>query len=258
MQDLVSLKMTGQIKIVDKETKEVLLDTHNDVLYGNISSALAHALIGNSESFLAYIAFGNGGAYVNQTGAIAYKPSLGGANSLVKLPNANLYNTIYAKKLSNDSTVSSNYDNNSKSYIPVERLANNYEDIISDVILGYNEPPTSLTGDPSATIQQSSIDNTSFVGTTSTSTTSATFSPDNFVFNEIGLFAGTENLFVGNGTTTVDEVNNFVSTGTNFSTAPGAKSKIMLTHAIFHPTQKSANRSIEIIYTLRISMGVLN
>jgi hypothetical protein len=29
----------------------------------------------------------------------------------------------------------------------------------------------------------------------------------------------------------------------------------MLTHVIFHPVQKSANRSLEIIYTLRIQMG---
>ena len=33
---------------------EDLVDTHNDVLYGNMSTALAQALIGNADSFLYY------------------------------------------------------------------------------------------------------------------------------------------------------------------------------------------------------------
>ena len=36
----------------------------------------------------------------------------------------------------------------------------------------------------------------------------------------------------------------------------GAGTGPLLTHVIFHPVQKSANRSLEIIYTLRIQMGV--
>lgn len=37
--------------------------------------------------------------------------------------------------------------------------------------------------------------------------------------------------------------------------APDVNDSIMLTHAIFHPVQKSANRSIEIIYTVRIQLN---
>ena len=251
MQDFIRASIQGFVKIKDKSTNEVLVDTHNDVLYGNMSAALAHALIGNSNSFLYYMAFGNGGAYVGPTGSITYKPSLGGAGSLVKNPTANLYNTIFVKKLSNDSTDPSNYDPLSKAYIPTDNPATNYEDIIVDVTLGYNEPPTSssLTNP----ILESTLDNSSFAG--STSSTSGVSTANTLVFNEIGLFSGSDDLFTGGFTATTDEVDAFINQGSDFS--DGSKSKLMLTHVIFHPVQKSANRSLEIIYTLRIQMGAL-
>lgn len=254
MKDYVRGSIQGFVKIIDKDTGEVLVDAHNDVLYGNMSTALAHALIGNADSFLAYMAFGNGGAYVGPTGTISYKPSLGGPNSLIKNPTANLYNTVYVKKLSNDSTDTPQYDPLVRAYIPAENYATNYEDIIVDVTLGYSEPPTGITA--SSTIQQLSLDNSTFVGT-STSTPSSTFDPNTLVFNEIGLFAGSDNLFAGGFTQTVGEVDSFVSQTPNYSNVPNTKSKLMLTHVIFHPIQKSANRSLEIIYTLRIQMGVI-
>lgn len=253
MQDTCRASIQGFVKIVDKETKEVLVDTHNDVLYGNMSVALAHALIGNANSLLYYMAFGNGGAYVGPTGTIQYKSTLGGPGSLVKNPTANLYNTIYVKKLSNDSTSVANYNQLSRAYIPTENYATNYEDIIVDVTIGYSEPPTGIT---SAYVTQTQIDNSSFVGTSTPSgTPPTTFNPDTLVFNEIGLFAGSDNLFLGGFTQSVADVNAFVSQTPNFSNVAGTKSKLMLTHVIFHPIQKSANRSLEIVYTLRIQMG---
>src|ERR1035437_3888393 len=166
MQDIFRASIQGFVKIIDKDTKEVLVDTHNDVLYGNASAALAHALIGNADSFLYYMAFGNGGAYIGPTGTISYKPTLGGAGSLIKNPTANLYNTVYVKKLSNDSTDTPSYNQLSRAYISAENYATNYEDIIVDVTIGYSEPPPSLL--PNA-IQQSPIDNSTFVGSSSTS-----------------------------------------------------------------------------------------
>jgi len=253
MQDIFRASIQGFVKIADKDTNEIFVDTHNEVLYGNMSAALAHALIGNADSFLYYMGFGNGGAYVGPTGIISYKPSLGGPGSLVKNPTANLYNTIYVKKLSNDSTDAPSYDPLSKAYINAENYAVNYEDIIIDVTLGYSEPPTGISS--SSIIQQSSLDNSIFVGTGSTDHP-AGFDPTTLVFNEIGLFAGSNNLFIGGFTQTTDEINNFIAQTPNFSTAPETKSKLMLTHVTFHPVQKSANRSLEIIYTLRIQMGV--
>jgi hypothetical protein len=252
MQEFIGYTMEGHVKILDKETREVLVDVHNDVLYGNMSTALAQALIGNSNSFLYYLAFGNGGAYVGPTGTISYKPSFGGPGSLIKSPTANLYNTIYVKKLSNDATSSVDYNELSKAYIPTENYATNYEDIIVDVTIDYTEPPVGITA--STVIQQTALDNSTFVGNAS-SVSNSTFDPNTLVFNEIGLFAGSSNIFAGDFTQNTTEVSNFVTQTPNFSTAPGTKSKLMLTHAIFHPIQKSANRSLEIIYTLRIQMG---
>lgn len=251
MQEFFRASIQGFVKIIDKETKEVLVDAHNDVLYGNMSTALAHALIGNSNSFLYYMAFGNGGAYIGPTGTISYKPSFGGPGSLIKNPTANLYNTIYVKKLSNDATSTVDYNDLSRAYIPTENYATNYEDIIVDVTIDYTEPPVGITS--SSTIQQTELDNSTFVGTAST--TSGDFDPNTLVFNEIGLFAGSNNIFAGEFTQNTTEVSNFVTQTPNFSSTPGTKSKLMLTHVVFHPVQKSANRSLEIIYTLRIQMG---
>ena len=202
------------------------------------------------------MAFGNGGAYIGPTGTISYKPSLGGAGSLIKNPTANLYNTVYVKKLSNDATDTPSYDQLSRAYIAAENYATNYEDIIVDVTIGYSEPPVGITA--STVIQQTALDNSTFVGNSSTvnTGTATTFTANQLVFNEIGLFAGSNNLFVGGFTQNVSDVDNCITQTPNFSTTPGAKSKLMLTHVIFHPIQKSANRSLEIIYTLRIQMGV--
>jgi hypothetical protein len=252
LKDFVRGSIQGFVKIIDKDTREVLVDTHNDVLYGNISSALAHALIGNPAGFLSYMAFGNGGAYVDNTGLVSYRPSFGGTGSLIKNPIANLYNTVYVKKLSNDATDLTDYNPLSHAFIPSENLAVNYEDIVAEVTIGYTEPPVGITG---AAIVQSPIDNSPFVGAISSS--SSTFDPQTLVFNEIGLFSGTDNLFPGEFTANIDEVNSFVAQTPNFSNTAGSKSKLMITHVIFHPIQKSANRSLEIMYTLRIQMGVL-
>jgi hypothetical protein len=252
MQEFIRVSIQGLVKILDADTKEVIVDTTNDVLYGNLSTAIANALIGNPNGFLHYMAFGNGGAYVGPTGTVSYKPSLGGAGSLIKNPTANLYNTIYVKKLSNDSTDNNDYNALSKAYIPTENFASNYEDIVVDVVIGYTEPPVGITD---STIYQLDVDNSTFVGTSITTNdgTAATFDPNTLVFNEIGLFSGSDNIFAGQFTTDVDQVNNFINTTPDLT---GTNSKLMLTHVIFHPVQKSANRSLEIIYTLRIQMGV--
>lgn len=253
MEDSIRISVQGLIKIQDKETGDILLDTHNDVLYGNMSTALAQSLIGNPNSFLFYIGFGNGGAYVSPTGTIAYKDTLGGEASLVKNPTANLYNTVYVKKLSNNSTGSTSYNQLSRAFVPSENYATNYEDIVVDVTLGYDEVPIGTSS--STDIQQSAIDSSGFVGSeTQTNITSA--DPNAFVFNEIGLFAGSSNIFTGEFTQTVSDLNAFVNQTPDFSSTSGAKSKLMLTHVVFHPIQKSANRALQIIYTLRILMGL--
>ena len=220
--DVARTSIQGHIKIIDKDTNEVLLDTQNDVLFGNMSIALAQSLIGNPNSLLYYMAFGNGAAYLNNIGGIVYKPSLGGVGSEVKNPTANLYNTILVEKVSNNATSSFDYTQSSRAYITTENYSTGYEDIIIDVTI----PPAIAF--PTGTI----------------------------TINEIGLFAGTNNLFAGNATSTQSDIDNFVSQSPNFSGTAGSKSKLMLTHAVFHPVTKTTIQSIEIIYTLRIQVGI--
>jgi hypothetical protein len=250
--DSSNLGIEGRITIRYGDTKEVICTCHNDVLYGNMAIALAHALLGNPSGMLCYLALGNGGAFVNSTGAITYKPSLGGANSMVKNPAANLYNTVYVKKLSgyiNGAETSVN-----QVYVPNVNYSTNYEDVVVDITLTYDEPPVGVLA--SSTIQQCAIDNSPFIGQPNTGPLT-TLAPNKLVFNEIGLFVGTPNVFPGAATVSTAEVNTFVNQQTDFSRSAAAKSKLMVTHAIFHPVQKSANRAIEIIYTLRIQMGAL-
>ena len=67
---------------------------------------------------------------------------------------------------------------------------------------------------------------------------------DDFVFDELGLFS----LDVTTG-------NEISGTATLPATLLDFNSKCyMLTHVIFHPVQKSLNRIIEIVYTVRIQM----
>ena len=66
-----------------------------------------------------------------------------------------------------------------------------------------------------------------------------------FVFDELGLFSldpSTGNEITGDATAS--------ATHTDF-----ASKCYMLTHVIFHPVQKSLNRIIEVVYTLRIQMS---
>jgi len=256
--DLISYALKGHLTIKDKDTGEILLDQHNDILYGNMSEVIAQALVGNGNAFLAYMGFGNGGAYIDPSGNIVYKPSLGGANSLVKNPNANLYNTVYVKLLSNDSTGSSSYNPNSVAYVAPDNPAVNYEDIIVNVILDYSEPPTAIT--TGTAITQTVLDNSSFVGTASTpNPLPSTFDPTTLVFNEIALYVGSDNIFSGQSTATIQDVDNFVNTGTNFSTIPGTHTKTMITHIVFSPIQKSRQPSaLKSGYTIRIQMGPLS
>jgi hypothetical protein len=223
MRDLVKYSVEGHIKIYNKTTKSVVLDTHNDILYGNMSMALGHSLIGNTKNFLSYIAFGDGAAYIDGTGNIVYKVSLGGVDSAAKNPTANLYNTLFVKKLGNDYTGSIG-SGNSDANTPPEDYAVPYEDIVVDMTLDYDEP-SNTTG--------------------------------SMIFNELGLFAGSvgdDALFPGDSTTSTTEVEDFIFQLPNFSTAPSVKSKIMLTHAIFTPIEKTSTDAYQITYTLRVQI----
>ena len=94
----------------------------------------------------------------------------------------------------------------------------NFSDLVTTVVIGFGQPD-----DSSPEFLQDSED--------TASTTNSTY-----VFDELALYTG-----VGS------------SSLNPFSFSPG--SDRMLTHVIFHPVQKAANRELEIEYTIRVQMG---
>lgn len=94
----------------------------------------------------------------------------------------------------------------------------NFSDLTSTVLIGFGEPDNS-----SPEFTQSAVD-------------TATTTNDTYTFDELALFTGTT----------------MGTLGPTFSFAPDGR---MVTHVIFHPVQKAANRELLIEYTIRVQMG---
>jgi hypothetical protein len=99
---------------------------------------------------------------------------------------------------------------------------------------------TTVVLEPGTPSTQQNIDNAGNVNDQANSDTQS-----NFVFNEIALYTG--EIGTGGGSVLEDQssINNFLAEA----------DKILITHVIFHPVQKSLNRTLEVTYTLRIQMG---
>lgn len=181
----------GHIKIYDPISQEVFINKRNAIHYENMSIALAESLANAGQGFIYEMAFGNGGTSVDPTGVITYfTPNSTGSNS-------SLYNETYSKVVDDRST---NNTDPTRNKIETRHVTGtNYTDILVTCLLDYGEPA-----------DQSAFDN-------------ATFTEDNYVFDELGLRSYNPN---GEGR--------------------------LLTHVIFHPVQKSLNRLIQIDYTVRV------
>jgi hypothetical protein len=92
----------------------------------------------------------------------------------------------------------------------------NYTDLIVTCTIDYDEP---ITGDTTFNL----------AGTSQDVQDTATNMEGSFVFDELGLKIKSTSGSPGTG--------------------------LLLTHVIFHPVQKSANRLLQVIYTLRIRAG---
>jgi hypothetical protein len=221
MFDTSTANIKGHITIADKESGEVLVDKPNAIHFGNISTKIAEALIGKPSSFITYMAFGNGGVSVDNTGQILYnQPNV----SNTKVPSAQLYNTVFVYEIEN---YNSDNQSNATREANTGGGVNNYEDIAVVVTLT-NDMPNG----------QQLIDIANGVNDETSTTT-------DFVFNEIALYTGVKNK--GNLTDPSDV--------TGFLTDTSENRPTMITHVIFHPVQKSQNRTLEITYRLRIQMG---
>lgn len=162
----------GFLKIIDFDTKEVLVDKENAINYEAMSLSMARTLADFSDSNqrLGYIygmAFGNGASSVDPTGVITYlPPNVTGLN-------AALYDETYLKVV--DQNIVSNADP-SDNYMKILHTSGNlYSDVVVSCMLDYGEPAG----------QQAYDNSTNYNG--------------QYVFDEIGLKAwngSTDNLML--------------------------------------------------------------
>lgn len=192
--DHAGFHIEGHIKIFDPVSKDVYVDKRNAIHYENMSVALAASLANQGYGVIEGMSFGNGGSTVDPNGIITYlTPNNIGVNS-------GLYNQTYYKVI--DPKNASNIDP-TRNFTEIRHVRGTvYTDIFCSVLLDYGEPSG-----------QAAYDNAQDMNS-------------DFVFDEIGLRASSQDLVQGSGR--------------------------LLTHVIFHPVQKSLNRLIQIDYTVRI------
>ena len=214
------VRMEGHIlirDITDKKEPIELVNKRNAIHFGNMAKHLSQTLAGKPNYDIHYMGFGNGGSSVNTLGKITYKTANVSEAPDDTSPTSNLYALKYFKVV--DDLAASNTAT-SKNKIEVLPSSTSYTDIKVTCTLEFGEPSI-----------QSNFDN-------------STDFTDDFVFDELGLFS----LDVATG-------NEIAGTATDASVILDFNSKCyMLTHVIFHPIQKSLNRIIEIVYTIRIQM----
>ncbi len=127
--------------------------------------------------------------------------------------NAQLYNQTYAQIVDDMSPLNTSPTTN---YLRVNHTANTtYTDIVVTCTLGYNVPAGQLAFDDAPISNNTQTNGTSITSGNVNAT---------YIFDELGL--------------------------KGFNTV--AANQPLISHVIFHPIQKALNRSIEIIYTVRI------
>jgi len=189
---LLNTKVHGHVKMVDKETGEVLVDKDNAIHPQNMARVIARGLAHESNAWVYGMALGNGGTHIDASLNISYlPPNVTGVN-------ATLYNETYSEVIdSHDISVAAG-----NSVVSAASPSPSITSIVTCTL--------ELTADEPA--GQAPSDN-------------ATTDPDStYTFDELGLYTN--------------------------DTPP-----LLLSHLIFSPVEKTANRSILITYTLTISVS---
>jgi hypothetical protein len=215
MLDNLKINVDGHVKIWDPVTGEVFVDQHNAINSEAMSKLIADSLSKLNDSYIYEMHFGNGGTIIDETGNITYK------DVVVNLENgfsAGLFNDTYFKVVDKNDSNGYNPDPDAN-YITVEHTTGlNYSDVVITCTLKKEEPSLATSLNRSfnlAAVSQADED------------TAANFNGE-FVFDEIGLKSKSTN-----------------------SEMP-LNAGWLLSHIVFHPVQKSANRVIQVKYTLRI------
>lgn len=129
--DLTKEKITGHLRIYEKETGKVLLDRHNAIHPENISIAIAKSL-SNNNGFIKEMCFGNSGVRVSASNEYLYSsPQTIGRT-------ATLYNETYSKIV--DHNDSNNVDSKRNNMTVSHITGNVYTDVMIQCSLEKNEP----------------------------------------------------------------------------------------------------------------------
>lgn len=94
MMSNISVNITSNVKIMDGETGELLVNKKNAVHPQNMARIIARALAGEENGYIYRIAFGNGGTVTDPTGNIIFNPTNDGRNGSWE---SRLYNETYSE-----------------------------------------------------------------------------------------------------------------------------------------------------------------
>ena len=132
-EEFLKVKVEGHLRIWERESDKILLETHNAIHPENMSAALSYSLsaLSNPTEYqkecLEWICFGNGGARATSSNKYIY------ATPQTLGRSATLYHQTYKKN------IGSGHDENN--YIAVTHVSGNlYTDIMVNCLLGVDEP----------------------------------------------------------------------------------------------------------------------
>lgn len=194
--------ISTNVKIVDKNTGEVLVNKCNAIHNRNMALAIARGLANESNHQIFKMAFGNGGTYVEAGTSGGFQYHYNSPNIID--PAADLYNKTYEEVIDDQEVTS-----NGNQVVTSTGTIDNTFLVICTCTLAANEPSGQSTTDGADD------------GGSSSSPTEELYS-----FDELGL-------------------------KTNDNTTEGG---LLLSHLIFNPIEKTANRELVITYTLTVSV----
>lgn len=216
--NFIQTKVTGHVKIQDKNTLEVLRDEFNAVHPKNMGIAIARGLSNEPKQCVYKIKMGNGGTYQGGTGEITYLPpnTVGAGPSTTT--GSKLYNYTYTAVVDDLATGIVGVGNSVIHPATEDNAGAVYSTVVISAVIssGAGLAGQALSDSPNNTGANLTDPNFNPIDPTATNLA------NQFVFDELGLF-------------TEDEY--------------------MLTHLIFSPIEKTANRELLITYTLTITVA---
>ncbi len=143
---LLHPRVEGIIRVVDRDSGEVMLDHRNAIHFANMAEALALSLANRSRGHIHGMEFGNGGSVVNGVGAITYLPPN------VSGQDAALHNATYRKVVDDLSPRNADAERN---LMRVEHTADQtFADVVATCTLDYAEPADQESFDDATSFDQ--------------------------------------------------------------------------------------------------------